>query len=122
MGKEVRNVFAPEFVNRLSATVVFNNLSEEMAGLILDAKIREFDAQLSARGVRLAYAQGAREAILRLGYSQEYGAREIDRVIAREIKPLVVKEILFGFLKEGGEATVVHADGAFRLTDNKLEK
>ena len=122
MGKEVRNVFAPEFVNRLSATVVFNNLSEEMAGLILDAKIREFDAQLSARGVRLAYAQGAREAILRLGYSQEYGAREIDRVIAREIKPLVVKEILFGFLKEGGEATVVHADGAFRLTDNKLEQ
>lgn len=115
MNKEVRNVFAPEFVNRLSATVVFNNLSEEMAALILDAKIREFDARLAGRKVRLAYSDEARKEILRLGYSPEYGAREIDRVIAREIKPLVVKEILFGFLKDGGEATVAYDEG-FKLT------
>ena len=115
MGKEVRNVFAPEFVNRLSATVIFDNLSEEMAALILDAKIREFDGQLTGRGVRLSYTGKAREEILRLGYSQEYGAREIDRVIAREVKPLVVKEILFGFLKEGGEATVGYDGGKFVL-------
>ena len=112
MGREVRNVFAPEFVNRLSATVVFNNLSEEMAALILDAKIREFDIQLTGRGVHLSYTGDARDKILRLGYSQEYGAREVDRVIAREVKPLVVKEILFGFLKDGGEAEVdCTADG-----------
>jgi ATP-dependent Clp protease ATP-binding subunit ClpA len=114
MGKEVRNVFAPEFVNRLSATVVFNNLSAEMAALILDAKIREFDGQLAGRGVRLRYTDEARGEILRRGYSQEYGAREIDRVIARDVKPLVVKEILFGFLKDGGEATVGY-DGGFSL-------
>ena len=116
MNKEVRNVFAPEFVNRLSATVVFNNLSEEMAALILDAKIRDFDKLLVGRGVRLSYSEGAREEILRRGYSPEYGAREIDRVIAREVKPLVVKEILFGFLKNGGEALVVYGEDGFRLT------
>ena len=120
MGKEVRNVFAPEFVNRLSATVVFNNLSEEMAALILDAKIREFDRMLAGRGVRLSYTAEAREEILRRGYSQEYGAREIDRVIARDVKPLVVKEILFGFLKDGGEATVGYGEGGFRLTDDSV--
>ena len=122
MGKEVRNVFAPEFVNRLSATVVFNNLTEEMAALILDAKIREFDRMLAGRGVRLTYTAGAREEILRRGYSQEYGAREIDRVIAREVKPHVVREILFGFLKEGGEATVGYGEDGFRLTDDSVAK
>lgn len=112
MGKEVRNVFAPEFVNRLSATVVFNNLSEEMARLIVDAKIREFDTQLEGKGIRLTYSGEARAGILRKGYSQEYGAREIERVITRDIKPLVVKEILFGFLKDGGEAEITcTADG-----------
>ena len=116
MNKEVRNVFAPEFVNRLSATVVFNNLSEEMAALIRDAKIREFDTLLAARGVHLTYTPEAREEILRRGYSPEYGAREIERVIARDIKPLVVKEILFGLLKGGGEAEVSLKDGAFILT------
>ena len=120
MNKEVRNVFAPEFVNRLSATVVFNNLTEEMASLILDAKIREFDRLLTGRGVRLSYSAEAREEILRRGYSPEYGAREIDRVIAREVKPLVVKEILFGFLKNGGEATVVYGEDGFRLTTSTV--
>ena len=118
MGKEVRNVFAPEFVNRLSATVVFNNLSEAMAARILDAKIGEFDRQLVNRNVRLTYSDEARAEILRRGYSQEYGAREIDRVIAREVKPLVVKEILFGFLKEGGAAAVEYGEDGFRLTRN----
>jgi hypothetical protein len=40
----------------------------------------------------------------------------IDRVIAREVKPLVVKEILFGFLKEGGAAAVEYGEDGFRLT------
>ncbi|MBQ9193708.1 MAG: AAA family ATPase [Bacteroidales bacterium] len=112
MNREVKNVFAPEFVNRLSATVVFNNLSEEMAHLIVEAKIREFDAQLQGKGVRLTYTDEASAEILRKGYSQEYGAREIERVITRDVKPLVVKEILFGFLKDGGEAEVdCSADG-----------
>ncbi len=104
MNKEVKNVFAPEFVNRLSATVVFNNLTEEMAKLIVDAKIAVLDTQLKTKNITLEYTAAAKDEILKRGYSQEYGAREIERVISREIKPLVVKEILFGSLKNGGKA------------------
>lgn len=110
MNKEVKNVFAPEFVNRLSATVVFNNLTEEMAKLIVDAKIAVLDTQLKTKDIALEYTAAAKDEILKRGYSQEYGAREIERVISREIKPLVVKEILFGSLKNGGNA-LLDVDG-----------
>ena len=115
MNKEVKNVFAPEFVNRLSATVVFNNLTEEMARLIVDAKIAILDTQLKPKSISLSYTASAKEEILKRGYSQEYGAREIERVISREIKPLVVKEILFGSLKNGGDIVLDLVDGSFTL-------
>ena len=86
-----------------------------MARLIVDAKIREFDTQLKGKGIRLTYSDDVRAGILRKGYSQEYGAREIERIITRDIKPLVVKEILFGFLKDGGEAEVTCTADGFML-------
>ena len=115
MNKEVKNVFAPEFVNRLSATVVFKNLTEEMARLIVDAKIANLDTQLKTKNISLSYTTSAKEEILKRGYSQEYGAREIERVISREIKPIVVKEILFGSLKSGGDAELDYVDDSFSL-------
>ena len=48
----------------------------------------------------------AREQLLDKGFTQEYGAREMDRVIAQLLKPLLMREILFGKLKEGGEIVV----------------
>ena len=119
MNKEVKNVFAPEFVNRLSATVVFNNLSEEMASLIVDAKIAELDLRLKAKGIILSYTDAARTEILRRGYSQEYGAREVERVIGHDVKPLVVRDILFGFLKGGGEAVVDYDGDKFVIGPKK---
>ena len=115
MNKEVKNVFAPEFINRLSATVVFNNLTEEMARLIVNAKIAILDTNLKSRNISLSYTSAAKEEILKRGYSPEYGAREIERVISREIKPLVVKEILFGFLKCGGDAVMDLVNDNFSL-------
>lgn len=116
MNKEVKNVFSPEFVNRLSATVVFNNLTVEMAGLIVDTKIAELDTRLKAKNVVLQYTNAAKAEILHRGYSQEYGAREVERVISRDIKPIVVKELLFGSLKKGGEASVDYNGEMFTIT------
>ena len=116
MSKEVKNTFTPEFINRLSATVVFNDMTEEMARLILETKLKELDDKLAAKGISLVYTDNAKAEMLSLGYSQEYGAREMERVIGNQINPLVVNEILFGSLANGGDATLNFQEGAFVLT------
>jgi ATP-dependent Clp protease ATP-binding subunit ClpA len=106
MAKEVRNVFAPEFINRLSSVVVFNDMDEKMAGLILDAKIMKLKEKLAARSVNLEIEPQAYAKLLKEGFSPEYGAREIERVLNTRITPLLMKEILFGKHKKGFTATV----------------
>ena len=106
MLKQVKKTFKPEFINRLSSIVVFNDMDRTMAGMILDKKLRELQAMLEPKGVKLTLADRAREQLLDEGYSQEYGAREMDRVIHNRLKTRLVREILFGSLKQGGEYVI----------------
>ena len=106
MLKQVKKTFKPEFINRLSSIVVFNDMDRTMAGLILDKKLRELQAMLTPKGVTLKLGDKAREQLLQEGYSQEYGAREMDRVIHNRLKTRLVREILFGALKQGGECVI----------------
>ena len=96
MAKEVKKVFAPEFLNRLSSVVVFNDMDEKMAGMILDDKIKKLQARLDARKVTLVIEPEAYSKLLSEGFSPEYGAREIERVLNSRLTPLLMKEILFG--------------------------
>ena len=111
MLKQVKKTFKPEFINRLSATVIFHDMDTVMAGLILDKKLRELGRKLEARRVRMTLTPEARQWLLKKGFTLEYGAREMDRVIAAHLKPLFMREILFGSLKEGGQVQVVLRDG-----------
>lgn len=106
MLKQVKKTFKPEFINRLSSIVVFNDMDRTMAGMILDKKLRELDVMLQAKQVTLRLGEKAREQLLQEGYSQEYGAREMDRVIHHRLKSRLVREILFGSLKHGGECVI----------------
>ena len=106
MAKEVKNVFAPEFINRLSSVVVFNDMDQKMAGLILDDKICKLQGRLEAKKVKLVIEPQAYAQLLKEGFSPEYGAREIERVLNARLTPLLMKEILFGQHKEGFTATV----------------
>ncbi len=115
MMRQVKRTFKPEFINRLSATVVFNDMDRTMASLILDKKLRELDAKLAARKVTMKLGRDAREMLLTKGFTREYGGREIDRVIAHDLKPLLMREILFGRLKNGGTVTLAVKEGALVL-------
>ena len=106
MLKQVKKTFKPEFINRLSSIVVFNDMDRKMAGMILDKKLRELQEMLDAKKVTLKLGNQAREQLLNEGYSQEYGAREMDRVIHNRLKTRLVREILFGALKQGGEYAI----------------
>ena len=111
MLKQVKKTFKPEFINRLTGTVVFHDMDMTMAGLILDKKLRELHEKLQQRKVTMQLTDEARQYLLSEGFTREYGAREMDRVIGNRLKPLLMREILFGKLKKGGNAVVGFKDG-----------
>ena len=115
MMKQVKRVFKPEFINRLSGTVVFHDMDKQMATLILKKKLRELETKLEAKQVKMTLTEDAFDHLLKEGYTQEYGAREMDRVIAQQLKPLLMREILFGSLKQGGTVTVDVKDGSLAI-------
>lgn len=115
MMKQVKKTFKPEFLNRLSGAVVFRDMDKQMATLILQKKLRELDAKLAAKQVKMTLTAEAFDHLLKEGFTAEYGAREMDRVIAQQLKPLLMREILFGSLKQGGEVTVNVKDGSLAI-------
>ena len=116
MMRQVKRTFKPEFINRLSATVVFNDMDRTMAGMILDKKLRELQGRLDNRHVVMTLSDAAREWLLEKGFTREYGARELDRVIAHDLKPMLMREILFGHLKDGGTVTVDVEDSKLMIS------
>ena len=106
MIKQVKKTFKPEFLNRLSSTVVFHDMDMHMARLILEKKLRQLHEKLVIKNVHLTLTPEAFDFLLHEGFTPEYGAREMDRVISQRIKPLLMKEILFGNLQGGGDITI----------------
>nr|MCR5455409.1 AAA family ATPase [Bacteroidales bacterium] len=102
----VKKTFKPEFINRLSATVLFNDISEQMASLILQKKLNELADRLQNKNITLNLTDATFKELLSKGFSPQYGAREIDRVLNSSLTPLLMREILFGKLKKGGEAKI----------------
>ncbi len=115
--EEVKRIFQPEFRNRLTRTVVFNGMDDKMAGQIVDKKLGELKQMLLRKNIELSADEAAAKWIKKKGISAEFGAREIGRVIQGEIKPLLVDEILFGSLKEGGKCFLTCADGRFAVKE-----
>ena len=113
--EEVKRIFQPEFRNRLNKIVVFHGMDDTMAGQITEKKLGELQKLLLAKKVELSVDAAAKKLLKRKGISTEFGAREIDRVIQGEIKPLLVDEILFGRLKKGGKCRLAAAEDKFLL-------
>ena len=115
MMKQVKKTFKPEFLNRLSSIIVFHDMDMHMAQLILDKKLRQLHDKLVVRNVNLTLTPEAFDFLLHEGFTPEYGAREMDRVISQRIKPLLMKEILFGSLQNGGNITIELKDAGLSI-------
>lgn len=100
----VERIFSPEFRNRLDAVVNFNGLTDEVVLMIVKKAISEFSVQLQEKNVSLQVTDRCYEWLAGKGYSPEFGAREIARLIQDNIKGFFVDEVLFGKLNKGGTA------------------
>lgn len=117
--EEVKRLFQPEFRNRLNKMVLFNSLDEAMAQAIVEKKLQELATQLAAKKITFLPDAAAKELVKAKGITPEFGAREVDRVIRNQLKPLFVDEILFGKLKKGGTLILTVENGNFLV---KVEK
>lgn len=107
---EVKRVFQPEFRNRLNRIITFNYVDDAMAEKIVEKQIAQLAKKLEKKKISLEITSSCAEYLKRKGISQEYGAREISRIINTEIKPLLVDKILFGKLKRGGNCVIDYVD------------
>lgn len=103
---DVAKAFSPEFRNRLDKIVIFNQINEEMALNITKNELNKFKETLVAKNVTVSFTDECIKYISKKGLSKEYGAREIIRVINTDIKPLLVDELLFGALSNGGQCQI----------------
>lgn len=111
---EVKKVFTPEFRNRLDKIVIFKHIDNDMAKEITLKELMLFKEKLRNKNVGIEFSEGAIEHICKTGVTKEFGAREIIRIINSKLKPLLVDEILFGKLSNGGICEIV-------LTQNELK-
>jgi len=102
--KALERTFSPEFRNRLDGVVNFQGLTDAVVLMIVKKAIAEFSVQLAEKKIRFRLTDSCYDWLVRRGYSPEFGAREIARLIQDKIKRFFVDEVLFGSLREGGDA------------------
>jgi ATP-dependent Clp protease ATP-binding subunit ClpA len=117
--KEVERVFSPEFRNRLDNIIVFNKIDEAMALKIAKKAMKQFEEKLLTKNIKLVVTDNLYKWLSKKGFSEAYGAREINRVVQQEIKTYFVDEVLFGDLSTGGSATVDIVDDKLTITKEK---
>jgi ATP-dependent Clp protease ATP-binding subunit ClpA len=115
VGDAVEKTFTPEFRNRLDAIVRFGHLSKTIMASIVRKELDSFRSQLEEKQIALEITSVCVDRLADEGYSKEFGARNIGRVIEEKIKSFFVDEVLFGRLRDGGTAWVDWYDGAYRL-------
>jgi ATP-dependent Clp protease ATP-binding subunit ClpA len=106
-----KNMFSPEFRNRLDARIRFDPLSPQVMHHIVDKAVKELVQQLSERNVVISLSDPARDYFAKKGYDVDNGARPLARLVQDEIKRPLADEILFGKLDKGGTVVVNVVDG-----------
>lgn len=107
----VQKAFTPEFRNRLDAVVRFGRLPQNIIERIVIKALDDFRAQLVEKKVTLQTTDACIKRLAELGYSNEFGARNVNRVVEDKVKTWFVDEVLFGRLKDGGTVRADVRDG-----------
>jgi ATP-dependent Clp protease ATP-binding subunit ClpA len=103
----INRMFAPEFRNRLDATITFAHLSQEIIAKVVEKFVLQLEAQLGDRNVTIELSEEATRWLIASGYDELMGARPMARLIQEHIKKPLADEVLFGHLKSGGHVRVV---------------
>ena len=104
--KELKNKFSPEFLNRLSDIVLFDQLQAGDIIKIVDIELNKFIARMGRQGYTFKFNKNAKEFLAKEGYDQAYGARPIKRAIQKYVEDVAADAMLDGLLEEGKTYTI----------------
>ena len=120
--RAMKDFFSPEFRNRLSAVIQFSPLDRDAIKKIASIEIDKLNRQMAKKDIKIEADDKALDYIASRCNSDEFGAREIGRIIDEEIKERLTDEILFGRLREGGTARVTTEDGEIVISVERAKK
>ena len=103
---ELKKFFAPEFRNRLDGTITFGKLSKEIMMKIVGKFLVELRDMVQPKNITIKIDDKALDVLVDKGFNPKMGARPLQRVIDKEIKRPLSREMLFGKLKNGGIVTI----------------
>lgn len=117
--RAVKGFFAAEFRNRIDKIINFNPLSQEVLEKIVQKEIKALE--ISAKKVKITLSKKAVDELIKRGYSNEFGARNLKRTIKDNINLKLSKELLFGALKNGGTANIDFDKDEFKFDFNSAK-
>jgi ATP-dependent Clp protease ATP-binding subunit ClpA len=113
--KELKKFFAPEFRNRLDGIVTFNKLSKETMIKVVGKFLVELKTQIKDKNIAVTISDEAIDYLVDKGFDPKMGARPLQRVIDKDIKRPLSREMLFGSLKDGGTVRIDVENDAIKL-------
>merc|ERR1712226_20763 len=111
MGTEVQSRFAPEFLNRLSAIVIFNSLGHKQLEKIVHKSMNSVRKRLAAQGVRVVLESSGAKAILEASYDSRYGARTVERHLEATVVTQLSKMLISGEISSGSVVRIEASGG-----------
>ena len=120
--KELKKFFAPEFRNRLDGVITFAKLGKNVMMKIVGKFLVELKNMVKDKNVKIDITDEALDYLVDKGFDTKMGARPLQRVIDKDIKRPLSRELLFGNLKNGGSVTVDIKDGAVVLETTSIPK
>lgn len=112
---ELNKYFRPEFLNRLDEIIIFNKLSKENLGEILDNIVSEIEKRLTDINVKLELTEKAKEYFIENGYDEFYGARPLKRLINSKLETLLATKLINNEILPNSKIKVDYRDGELKI-------
>ena len=109
--KEVKEIFRPEFINRVDELIVFHSLNEDEIRRITELMLKQVADRLKEQEILLTWDAGVTEKLAKDGYDPKFGARPLRRLIQRTVEDTLSEELLAGNISLGQEVRLTVKDG-----------
>ena len=111
----MREIFRPEFLNRVDEIIVFEPLTREQLAQILDIMLDQITQDVKEKGMSISFDDKAKEFLIEKGYDEKYGARPLRKTIQRHIEDELSELYLAGKIHEGSSIQVSVEDGKITM-------
>ena len=120
--KELKKMFAPEFLNRIDEVIIFKTLGKDEIKEIVSLELKKLTNRLDGLKYKINFDDTILEMISEVGFNSEFGARPVKRAIQDKLEDFISEEVLNGNLVEGVEYTLMSEDNEVKFKTNKKQK